>query len=77
MDVMITLLNEDLVENVCMSQPTGFKEVGNEHMVCKLQKFIYGLKQASKQRYLKFDEDVTPMVSRRTSSINAYIYEGR
>ena len=42
-----------------MSQPIGFEEVGKEHMACKLQKSIYGLKQTSKQWYLKFDEVVT------------------
>ena len=59
MDVRTTLLNGDLVEDVYMSQPIGFEEVGKEHMVCKLHKSIYGLKQTSKQWYLKFDEVVT------------------
>ena len=36
MDVRITFLNGDLVEDVYMSQPTGFEEVDKEHMVCKL-----------------------------------------
>ena len=46
MDVRTTFLNEDLVEDVYMSQPIGFEEVGKERMVCKLQKFIYDLEQA-------------------------------
>ena len=58
-DVRTTFLNEDLVEDVYMSQPTDFEEVGKENMVCKIQKSIYGLKQASRQWYLKFDEVVT------------------
>ena len=44
MDVRKTFLNGDLVEDVYMSQPIDFEEVGKEHMVCKLQKSIYGLK---------------------------------
>ena len=43
MDVRIIFLNEDLVEDVYMFQLTSFEEVGKENMVCKLQKFIYGL----------------------------------
>ena len=46
MDVRTTFLNRDLVEDIYMSQPIGFEEVGKENMVCKLQKSIYGLKQA-------------------------------
>ena len=48
MDVKTTFLNGYLVEDVYMSQPTGFEEVGKEHMVCKLQKSIYDLNQASR-----------------------------
>ena len=44
MNVRTTFLNRNLVKDIYMSQPVGFEEVGKEHIVCKLQKFIYGLK---------------------------------
>ena len=49
MDVRTAFLSGDLVDDVYMSEPTGFEEVGKEHMVCKLQKSIYGLKQVFRQ----------------------------
>jgi hypothetical protein len=55
-DIKIVFLNGDLQENVYMTQPEGFILEGKEHMGCKLKKSIYGLKQASRQWYLKFDE---------------------
>ena len=73
MDVRTTFLNGDLVEDVYMSQPTGFEEVGKEPMVCKLKKFIYGLKQASRPRISSLMNLSLPMVLRRTSPINVYI----
>ena len=36
MDVRTTFLNGELVEDVYMSQPIGFEEVGKENIVCKL-----------------------------------------
>jgi hypothetical protein len=59
MDVKIVFLNGVLQENVYMAPLEGFVEEDKEHMGCKLQKFIYGLKQASRQWYLKFDEVIT------------------
>ena len=59
MDVKTAFLNGDLKENIYMVQPPGFIERGKENMVCKLNKSIYGLKQASRQWFLKFDQVVT------------------
>ena len=58
MDVKTIFLNENLEENVYINQPMGFSVKGKEHMVCKLKKLIYGLKQASRQWYLKFNDTI-------------------
>jgi hypothetical protein len=58
MDIKTAFLNGDLLENVYMAQPKGFAVKGKEHMGCHLKKSIYGLKQASRQWYLKFDETI-------------------
>ncbi|GJW71422.1 retrotransposon protein, putative, ty1-copia subclass [Tanacetum coccineum] len=59
MDVKTTFLNEKLTEDVFMAQLKGFENVNYPKRVCKLQKAIYGLKQASRSWNLCFHEKVT------------------
>jgi hypothetical protein len=47
MDVKTAFLNENLYEDVNMTQPEGFVDPKPVGKICKLQKSIYGLKQAS------------------------------
>ncbi|KAK8597150.1 hypothetical protein V6N12_065626 [Hibiscus sabdariffa] len=47
MDVKTAFLNGKLEEDVYMTQPEGFVTPENAGKVCKLQRSIYGLKQAS------------------------------
>jgi len=58
MDVKTTFLNGNLTKDVYMMQPEGFVDLKNVGKVCKLQKSIYGLKQASRSWNIRFDEVV-------------------
>jgi len=58
MDVKKPFLNGNLEKNVYMAQPKGFIMEGKKLMGCHLNKSIYGLKQASRQLYLKLDKTI-------------------
>src|SRR4051812_10294751 len=55
MDVKTAFLHEDLEEQIYMVQPEGFSHPGQENLVCKLKKSLYGLKQSPRQWYKRFD----------------------
>ena len=56
MDVQSAFLNGDLDEEIYMSQPEGFIEEGQEDLVCRLKKSLYGLKQAGRTWYKKLHD---------------------
>src|SRR5664279_2048824 len=56
MDVKTTFLNGNVEEELYMMQPKGFVDPKDAGKVCKLQRSIYGLKQASQSWNLRFDE---------------------
>lgn len=68
MDVKTAFLNGDLKETVYMEQPNGLKIKGKENYVFKLNKAIYGLKQASKAWYDKIDKALTDLQFRKSLS---------
>ncbi|GKF14929.1 retrotransposon protein, putative, ty1-copia subclass [Tanacetum coccineum] len=58
MDVKTAFLNGYLSEEVYMEQPEGFVNPKYPNRVCKLKRFIYGLKQASRQWNKRFDDEI-------------------
>ena len=48
LDDATVLLNGELKEEIYMRQPQQFEVKGKEHLVCKLKRSIYGLKQSSR-----------------------------
>ena len=56
LDVKTSFLHGNLEEYIYMTQLEGFEVLGKENLVCKLHKSLYGLKQALRQWYKKFNE---------------------
>ena len=56
MGVKTAFLNGHLKEELYMMQPEGFVDPRNANKVCKLQRSIYGLVQASRSWNIRFDE---------------------
>ncbi|GKB16181.1 retrotransposon protein, putative, ty1-copia subclass, partial [Tanacetum coccineum] len=61
MNVKTAFLNGYLDEDIYMVQPEGFVDPNNPKKVCKFQRSIYGLKQASRSWNKSFDEKIKSM----------------
>ncbi|KAL5797904.1 hypothetical protein ACOSQ2_002724 [Xanthoceras sorbifolium] len=58
MDVHNAFLYGDLTEEIYMSPPPGLRRQGEDNLLCRLYKSLYGLKQASRQWFAKFSEAI-------------------
>ena len=74
MDVKITFLNDNLDEEIYMMQPEDFIAKNQEHMVCKLKRSIYGLKQASRSWNIRFDQAIKSFGFKQNLD-EPYVYE--
>jgi hypothetical protein len=55
LDIKYSFLNGELNKYFYLTQPEGFVKSGQEHLVCKLKKALYGLKHAPRPWYAKID----------------------
>jgi hypothetical protein len=65
MDVKTAFLNGVLEEEIYMQQPEGFVQSGKEHLVCKLKRTLYGLKQSPRVWYQTIDKFFADMGFKR------------
>ena len=78
LDVKSAFLNGTLKEDIYMQQPEGFAMPGKEHLVCKLERTIYGLKQSPHAWYVRLHAHLhNNRFSRSTVDHSVYVrHEG-
>lgn len=75
LDINNAFLYGDLTEDIYMEIPKGFPIEGEQkNLVCKLHKSLYGLKQASRQWYLKFTEVLIGFGLLQSAADHSYYY---
>jgi hypothetical protein len=75
MDVVTAFLNGALDDDVYMLQPPGCAVPGQEHLVCKLKRSLYGLRQSPRAWYARMDLYLQKRGLKRTfSDSNVYYY---
>ena len=67
LDVTTAFLHDEIDEDIYVQQPIGFVVSSKEDLVCKLRKSLYGLKQALRLWYKKFDGFMTNNVLKNMS----------
>jgi len=67
-DVVSTYTQGNLEDETYMEQPKSTERNGNENMVCKLLKPLYGLKQSGREWYKELDKYITAQGMHRTEA---------
>lgn len=75
-DVTTAFLNSTLQEEVYMTQPEGFITGGQEELVCKLKKNLYGLKQSPRCWNTALDAHLKNMGFTQSNSDPCIYYRG-
>jgi hypothetical protein len=74
MDVKSAFLNGNLEEEVFIEKPEVFQRTENQDYVCKLNKYLYGMKQAPRDWYSRLDKYLHLQGFKRgTAESNIYI----
>lgn len=76
MDVKSAFLNGELQEEVYVSQPLGFVARGEEHKALRLDKALYGLRQAPRAWYAKLDSSLLSLGFSRSTAEHAVYARG-
>ena len=71
LDVKFAFLNDELAETVFVKQAPGFAVKGTEHMVLKLCKALYGLRQAPRAWNTKLDATLGELGFQRCATEHA------
>ena len=73
MDVKTTFIHGYPEEEIYIKHTEGYIIKGKEHLVCKLKKYLYGLKRSPGMWYHKFDSYIQGLGFKRSQS-NHWVY---
>ena len=75
LDVKTVFLHGELEEEIYMLQLESFAETGKKNLVCRLNKSLYGLRQASRRWYKRFNSFIMSLGYNRLSSDHCAYYK--
>ena len=74
LDIKNVFLHGDLADEVYMEQPPGFVAHGESSLVCRLRRFLYGLKQSSRAWFSRFSSMVQEFCMIRSTADHSIFY---